>query len=120
SLSRGINLTLVTGIALLMISGVSTWVDRTGIAIAAFMGVYVLQNLRRPLIVGYLAERMEHSSMASGLSVEVQLRTIIMAGMAPMLGWLADRISVGGALVYVTAAVLLITPLLIIRDGKGT
>ena len=119
SLSRGINLTLVTGIALLLISGVSTWVNRTGIAIAAFMGVYVLQNLRRPLIVGYLADRMEHCSMASGLSVEVQLRTIIMAGMAPRLGWLADRVSVGGALVYVSVGVLLITPLLIIRDGKG-
>ncbi len=102
-----------------MISGVSTWISRTGIAIAAFIGVYVLQNLRRPLIVSYLADRMEHCSMASGLSVEVQLRTIIMAGIAPMLGWLADRVSVGGALVYVSLGVLLITPLLIIRDGKG-
>ena len=117
--SRGINLTLMIGIALLIAGGAAAWLALDGIAIAAFMGVFMLQNLRRPLIVGYLADRMEHCSMASGLSVEVQLRTIIMAGMAPTLGWLADRVSVGGALVYVSVGVLLITPLLIIRDEKG-
>lgn len=118
SISLGINLTLMIGIMLLLISGAAAWVDIQWIAIAAFVGVYILQNLRRPLIVGYLADRIEYCSMASGLSVEVQLRTIIMAGMAPTLGWLADRISVGGALVYVAAGVLLVTPLVIIRNGS--
>ncbi len=118
SLSRGINLTLVIGIGLLIGAGAAAWFNLDGLAIAAFLGTYVLQNLRRPLIVGYLADRFEHGSMASGLSVEVQLRTLIMAGMAPILGWLADQIGVGAAIVYVSVGVLLITPLLIIREGK--
>ncbi len=118
SLSFGINLTLVIGIGLLIGAGAAAWLNLDGLSIAGFLGAYVLQNLRRPLIVGYLADRFEHCSMASGLSVEVQLRTIIMAGMAPLLGWLADQLGVGAALVYVSLGVLLITPLLIIRDGK--
>ena len=120
SLSRGINLTLLIGIGLLIGGGAAAWLDLEGLAIAGFLGAYVLQNLRRPLIIGYLADRFDHCSMASGLSVEVQLRTFIMAGMAPLLGWLADRIGVGEAIFLISAAVLLIAPLLIVRDEKGT
>ena len=118
SLSRGINLTLVAGIGLLIGGGAAAWLDLEGLAIAGFLGVYMLQNLRRPLVVGYLADRFDHCSMASGLSVEVQLRTIIMAGMAPLLGWLADQVGVGAAIVYVSVGVFLIIPLLLIRDRE--
>ena len=116
SLSVGINLTLVSGIVLLILGGAAAWLNADGIAIAAFLGVYVLQNLRRPLIIGYLADRMEHGSMASGLSVEVQLRTLIMAGMAPLLGWLADLIGVGAAISVVSLCILLVVPLLVVRE----
>jgi len=116
SLSLGINLTLVTGIALLMIGGTAAWLNSDGIAIAAFLGVYVLQNLRRPMIIGYLADRMEHRSMASGLSVEVQLRTLIMAGMAPLVGWLADLMGVGAAISVVSLCILLLVPILAVRE----
>lgn len=118
SLSRGINLTLVVGIALLIAAGAASWLSLEGIAIAAFLGVFMLQNLRRPMLVGYLADRMEHCSMASGLSVEAQLRTLIMAGLAPLLGWLADAVGVGSAIVLISGSVFLIAPLLIIRDAE--
>lgn len=38
------------------------------------------------MIVGYLAETVPRRIMATGLSVEVQLRTLLMSGMAPLLG----------------------------------
>ena len=116
--ARGINLTLITGIALLVLAGIASWRGLASVAIVAFLSAYILQNLRRPLIIGYLADRMEHCSMASGLSVEAQLRTLIMAGLAPLLGWLADRIGVGAGILLVSVGILLITPLLIVRDEK--
>jgi len=116
SLSRSINLTFVAGVGLLLVAGAASWATVDGIAIAAFLGVFVLQNLRRPMIVGYLADRFEHSSMASGLSVEAQLRTLIMAAMAPLLGWLADQVGVGAGILLVSAVVLLAFPLLATRD----
>lgn len=118
SLSRGINLTLVVGIGLLIVAGAASWLNLAGIAIAAFLGAFVLQNLRRPMVVGYLADRMEHCSMASGLSVEVQLRTLIVAGMAPLLGWLADAVGLGAGIVLVSLGVLVAIPLLVVRDEK--
>jgi len=114
--ARGINLTLISGIALLVLAGIASWRGLASVAIVAFLSAYILQNLRRPLIIGYLADRMEHCSMASGLSVEAQLRTLIMAGLAPLLGWLADQIGVGAGILLVSVAVLLIAPLLIVRD----
>lgn len=114
--SSGINLTLVIGISLLIIAGAAAWMRVDSIAILAFLGVFILQNLRRPMIVGYLADRMEHCAMASGLSVEAQLRTLIMAALAPMLGWMADKVGVGPGIVVVSMGVLLIAPFLITRE----
>jgi MFS family permease len=116
SASHSINLTLLIGISLLIIAGVAAWMRMDGIAILAFLGVFILQNLRRPMMVGYLADRMEHCAMASGLSVEAQLRTLIMAVLAPILGWTADQVGVGPGIVLVSVGVLLITPLLMTRD----
>lgn len=116
--ARGINLTLITGIALLILAGIASWLGLASVAIVAFLGAYILQNLRRPLIIGYLADRMDHCSMASGLSVEAQLRTLIMAGLAPLLGWLADQVGIGAGIFLVSVAVLLVAPLLIVRDEK--
>ena len=56
------------GIGLLIGGGAAAWLDLEGLAIAGFLGAYVLQNLRRPLIIGYLADRFDHCSMASGLT----------------------------------------------------
>ena len=118
SLSLCINFSLVLGIAFLLIGGAAAVFHLDAVAIAAFLGMYVLQNVRRPMVVGYLADRMNHRSMASGLSVEVQLRTLIMVVMAPALGWLADRIGIGAGIMLVSLATLLTTPLLLVRDTK--
>jgi len=118
SLSRTINLTLVAGIVLLILAGAAAWSSLRGVAIAAFLGAYVLQNLRRPMLVGFLADRMQHRAMASGLSVEVQLRTLLVAAMAPLLGWLADQIGVGGGILLLSAVVLIMVPLLLVRDER--
>ena len=118
SLSLCINLSLVLGIAFLSIGGAAAVFHLDAVAIAAFLGMYVLQNVRRPMVVGYLADRMSHRSMASGLSVEVQMRTLIMAVMAPVLGWLADQIGIGAGIMLVSLATLLTVPLFIVRDTR--
>jgi len=113
--AAGINLTLGGGIALLIVGGLAAWMHLDEVAILAFVGVFVVQNLRRPMIVGYLADRMDHCAMASGLSVEAQLRTLFMAAMAPLVGWMADQLGVGAAIVLISGAVLLISPLFLAR-----
>ena len=109
------NLTFAAGIGLLVLSGAAAWRHWEGVAIAAFLGVFVLQNLRRPFVVSYLADCVEHRAMASGLSVEVQIRTILTAGLAPLMGWLADRAGIGIALLCMSVLVLAVWPAFRVR-----
>ena len=69
-LARGVNFSYSVGLVLLLVAGLATWRGVYPLAIVAFIGLYLLQNVRRPLMVGYLAEVIDPRLMASGLSVE--------------------------------------------------
>jgi len=118
SLSSAVNLTYLIGLGLLAMAGGAAWGGIPGIAIAAYLGVYALQNVRRPLVVGYLSERMPHRTMATGLSVESQLKTILMAGLAPLIGFLADRFGVGPAVAVIALAGIALFPLAMVRERR--
>ncbi len=117
-LKKGINLTFIAGALLLLISGIFTHLGMYFISISAFIGLYIVQNLRRPMTVGYISDRISHRTMASGLSVESQLRTIIMALVAPFVGYLADIYGVGYALAIIAALLLFIYIPLRIDENK--
>ncbi|OQX51735.1 MAG: MFS transporter, partial [Candidatus Cloacimonas sp. 4484_209] len=90
SLPFAVNITFITGGILLLISGISTSLKLYVVAIIALILLYVVQNLRRPMNVAYISDNISHRAMASGLSVESQIKTILMAILAPIIGYLAD------------------------------
>jgi len=108
TLGRAINLTFVAGAALLFIAGLAAWMDLTWLAIPVFLLFYVLHNLRRPMNVSFISDRISHRVMASGLSVESQFTTLLTAIFAPVLGALADRFGVGSALAILAFGVMLL------------
>ena len=101
SLGRAINLTFVFGAGLLFIAGLATWQNWAFISIIVFLAFHVLHNLRRPMNVSFISDKIESRVMASGLSVEAQLITILSAIFAPLLGLLADHVGVGSALAVI-------------------
>jgi len=117
-LSLAINLTYILGGVLLLISGISTSFNISYLAILAFILFYIIQNLRRPMNVGYISDNIPHKAMASGLSVESQLKTIIMAILAPVIGLLADRFGVGIALIIVSILFLLSFPFISVKKSE--
>ncbi len=108
SLGRAINLSFLLGAALLVVAGLSTWGEWTLVAIIVFLAFYVLHNLRRPMNVAYISDQIASRVMASGLSVESQVKTLFAAGFAPLLGWMADAWGVGPALAALGCFVLLL------------
>ncbi|MCF6278192.1 MAG: MFS transporter [Anaerolineales bacterium] len=106
SLGRAINLTFLGGAGLLFLSGLATWGNLVALSIFVFLGFYILHNLRRPMNVAFISDRISHRVMASGLSVESQFTTILTAIFAPLLGLLADYFGVGIALAVFGAGVL--------------
>ena len=96
--AQAINTTFLIGAGFLLVAGLASWQDVRILSILVFLGLYLLHNVRKPLNVAFISDQIENQVMASGLSVESQLVTLLMAVIAPILGGLADLIGVGGAL----------------------
>ena len=105
-LGRAINLSFLIGAALLLVAGLAAWLHWTLISIIVFLFFYMFHNLRRPMNVAFISDQISHKVMASGLSVESQVTTVLAALFALLLGWLADLLGVGAALAILGVIVL--------------
>jgi len=117
NLAQAINVTYVVGAVFLFIAGLASWQNLAVLSILIFLALYVLHNLRRPMNVAFISDQISHKVMASGLSAESQLTTLLMAVLAPLLGFLADRLNVGAALACLGGLMVLLVPLLWVRPA---
>ncbi|MBN2656081.1 MAG: MFS transporter [Spirochaetales bacterium] len=74
-----------------------------------FLIIHLVENLRKPLMTGYLSEQVDSSILTSVLSVQSQVTTVLTALIALFFGFVADRRSVGEALLYVSAGLVLLS-----------
>ena len=116
SLTKAANIIYVLGILALMAGGIGVITRVYVVSIIGFLGLYLLQNARKPLLVGYLADLIPRQAMATGLSVKSQLSTLITAALAPLIGFVADRLGIGMSLVIVALLAALLLPLTVIRE----
>ena len=72
---------------LLLVGSVTTW---TTISVIAFVGLAILQNLWRPVLVSRIADEANDKALATVLSVESQLKNLGAATAAPLIGLLVD------------------------------
>ncbi|NBD35932.1 MAG: MFS transporter [Chloroflexi bacterium] len=98
NVGQAINRTFFLGAGLLGVAGIAAWADIPALSILVFLGLYLLHNVRKPLNVAYISDQIENQVMASGLSVESQLVTLLGVIIAPVLGALTDAFGVGVAL----------------------
>lgn len=115
-LAKPLNLTFLLGAAFLFVAGVATWLNLAILSVLVFLGFYVLQNLRKPINVAFISDQISHKVMASGLSIESQFTTILVAIFAPLLGALADKFGVGVALGVFGVGAMFLYLLVRVRD----
>jgi MFS family permease len=113
SQSSAVNLTFLTGAAVLALAGLMQWISLPAVAVVLFVSMFLLENLRRPILLAWISERISHRAMASGLSAESQAKSLVGVAVAPLLGLLADTAGVGPALLV--TAVLMAGSLLLVR-----
>jgi MFS family permease len=118
SLPSAMNITYLLGIGLLILSGLSTKWDVLLVAVICFVGLFVVNNIRRPINVGVISDQISSRVMASGLSTEAQLTTISSAIFAPLLGAFVDMFGVGYGLVLGGMVMLLL--FLFVRVQEST
>lgn len=87
---RALNWLLILGLGLGLVAGISRWQGRTVIPVVTFLTVYVLQNLRQPLGVSVVADRILEDVMATVLSAQSQLQSLFAAIVALLVGATAD------------------------------
>jgi len=120
-LPRALNIAFCLGAGLVAATGIFKHREWSGLAIIFFILFYMLFNIRRPLSVGYVSEQISTRVMASGLSVESQLKTILVAVLAPLFGKLADNWGIGLSLFAMGLLLILLFPLLRLRtSGQST
>lgn len=115
--AQAINRSFLLGAVFLLIAGLAAQEHWAIISILLFLGMYLLQNIRRPLNVGFLSDQIDSKVMASGLSVESQLSTVLMAVLSPLLGMLADAFSVGAALAIFGAVMIALLTVVRVKDS---
>jgi len=116
NLGRAINSTLILGAVILILAGLFYHINWLIVSIVLFLLIYVLHNIRRPMNVGYIADRIKSRVMASGLSVESQTKTFIAAGLSILMGYLADALGVGMALAIIGFIVLISAPPFFVKE----
>jgi hypothetical protein len=112
SLPDAINKSYFIGLLIILLSGVLFIIQIPIAALILFIFFYAFHNLRRPLNVGFISEKISSQIMASGLSVESQMKTLFIAVMSPLMGFLSDCLGIGIAIVILSCLTLLVLPLI--------
>lgn len=115
-LARPLNGTLFTGIGLGLASGVAYALGLPGLSIVLYIGIYLIENLRKPMGIAYVSERMNQDALATALSAESQAETIFAALIALALGFASDLWGPGIGIMSVSALCLVAAWALRLKD----
>jgi hypothetical protein len=120
SLAGAINWSFSFGLIFVLLAGIFYLQNLLTVTIVCFIMLYIFQNVRRPMNVAFISEIIPSRVMASGLSAESQLKTIIIAVFSPLMGLLADKFGIGIALIILTSLTLLVFPLIRVTEKKSS
>lgn len=102
-------LTLIAGFGFGILSGVFFYFDLWILAFVTFVGIYLVENLRKPILTGFVADNVPNEILTSVMSVQSQLKTVITAVLALVFGITADNFGIGVAFVGVSSFLLIST-----------
>ena len=87
-------------------------------SVVFFILVYLVENLRLPAGISWFTEKLDTNVLATALSVESQGKSLFTAVLALGMGLLADRFGPGIALLVISLVMLVIMPVLMLRNNK--
>ncbi|RCW40544.1 MULTISPECIES: MFS transporter [unclassified Halanaerobium] len=87
---RSLNLTYILTFIIIAFIGLIINSGFIYFIITLFILFYVIRNLRRPIMLDYIANIIKEKERATMLSIESQFRTIFIVFTAPMIGYIAD------------------------------
>ena len=101
----------------LILNSVFIWVNIPVVVIFLFLFIYIFENSRRPLAVDFLGDIMKKEQRATILSVEAQMKSILVFIFAPLFGFIAD-FSIPLLFVIIAGAIVLVNTFLLLGEDK--
>ena len=102
-----INLTLVLGLTAGVICGVLMNYEIWNLSLFVFIVIYVVENLRKPILTGALADNVPYDILTSVLSAQSFYKTLITSAMALLLGILADAFGIGMSIIAISSLLVI-------------
>lgn len=110
-MGRPLNLTILVGFGIGVITGLTYFSSYFILAILGFILIIIIENLRKPIGFAMVAELSKEKAMATTLSATSQAKSIFAAIISPLIGWIADLFSPGIAIAGVSLLLVLMFPI---------
>lgn len=101
--------TLQIGLIAGMICGFAYMNNWWMISLLGFVSIYLIENFRKPVLTGFVADNVPEEILASVISVQSLLKTITTAIIALVFGFLADKYGIGEAFLIISLSLTLLT-----------
>ncbi len=116
--ARPMNLSIITGISVGIISGLLFFEHWYWAAILGFLIIMMTENLRKPVGVAYIAEQSNDEAMTSILSVQSQAQSLFSALIALLIGFTAQIAGPGIGISLSSLLILLLAPLYLLNNER--
>lgn len=104
--------TLLLGFLFGIGCGVFYYYDLWVSALLSFIGIYMIENIRKPILTGFVADNVPNEILVSVISTQSLIKTIITAILALAFGILADKYGIGMSFIIVSTFLILTTILI--------
>ena len=102
-------LTLLFGFGFGLVSGLFFTYNLWFLSLIAFVGIYIIENIRKPILTGFIAEEVPNDILTSVISVQSQLKTIMTAILAFVFGLCADYFGISMAFIIISLGLIILT-----------
>ncbi len=116
------NITLLIGFSTGILCGIFYTNEWLIIAFIAFLGIYIVENIRKPILTGFISDKVPNEILTSVISAQSLPKTVITSVLALLIGIIADNYGIGISLSVVSGLLIVITLLtnFIFTTGKPT
>jgi MFS family permease len=111
-------ITMLAGFLFGAFSGMAYMHEFWMISLLAFAAIYVMENIRKPLLTGAIADEVPKEILTSVISAQSLLRTIMTSLLALIFGLVADHFGIGISL-FTVSSLLMLSGLLLNLRKKG-
>lgn len=102
-------ITLVYGFIFGLLSGIFFYYELWVLSLLFFVGIYLIENIRKPVLTGVLADTVPNEILTSVISAQSLWKTILTSVIAVCFGLLADYFGLGIGFVILAIVLLILT-----------